>query len=45
MDRWSRRHVNLGAPFKVIYFRQYFNFKWYYTNRLMSSFVRLFQVP
>jgi len=33
LDRWSRTHANLCAAFKLIYFRQYFNYKWCYTNR------------
>jgi len=27
LDRWSRRHANSGAPFKLTQFRQYFNYK------------------
>jgi hypothetical protein len=45
LDRWSHRHVNLGASSKVTQFQQYFNYKRYYTNGLMSSFVCLLQVP
>jgi hypothetical protein len=44
MDSWSSRQANLGAPFKVVYLRQYFNYKWYYTNRLTSGFVCLIHV-
>jgi hypothetical protein len=33
LDRWSRTHANFGAPFKLIYFRQYFIYKCHYTNR------------
>jgi len=33
LDRWSHTHTNLGARFKLIYFRQHFNYKWHNTNR------------
>jgi len=29
LDYWSRTHVNFGAPFEILHFRQHFNNKWY----------------
>ena len=26
---WCHTHVNFGAPFELLYFRQHFNYKWY----------------
>jgi hypothetical protein len=42
LDRWISRNANLGVPFKVIYIRQYFTYKWHYANELMSSSVCLY---
>ena len=28
LDCWCRTHVNLGAAFERLYFRQHFNYKW-----------------